>query len=77
MTRTTISISDVQLGDKVVLVNDDDNTTSYAVLKDGGKSGGCEHDLFFAYLGDEYEADDDTPYLRTDSEEASKHDISL
>ena len=71
MTATkTVKLSEMSVGDRgIATVNYEDMAVE---LRDGGKSGGCEHDLVLVYIGcpSEY-ADADMPRVIIDTDNVS------
>ena len=76
----TKKINEIEEGEMVVLQNKDDGSECIAELMSGGLSGGCEYDMYMAYIAEtddsEYDTDD-MPYVCTDSAECAAHGISL
>jgi hypothetical protein len=62
----TVLLSKMSVGDFGIL---DDNTV--AQLRDNGKQGGCEHDLWLAFCGEQGEYEDDFPIIIVDTDQVS------
>ena len=75
-----MKLSEVAIGQVVRLQHlDSPSCSCVAVLREGGKQGGCAHDLWMAYVcaWGGPEDTDDLPLVVTDWEDASKCSISL
>lgn len=72
----TINLSDVAVGDMVILRDTDSNEEAVAALRKGGKAGGLAHDLYMAYVC-EVEDADAYPTVVAGQADADKLGISL